>query len=167
MEPRDLLSILALLISLNSVFLAWRAERRAREADRRAIESVRPFVTTGIHLLPHDMSISLANYGVGLAIVTQVALKRTDGRPTTSLANLVPSSADFRIEQAIDFVQPEYYLRPGDTLRLVSAAAANPKKADAALKHWEESLRGIAIEVTYRDIIGRPFTYSRKFLENA
>jgi hypothetical protein len=166
MEPKDLLSILALVISLNSAFLAWRAERRAKEADRRAVESVRPFVTTGIQLLPRDMSISLANYGVGLAIVTQVALKRKDGQPTTSLANLVPSSADCRIEQAIDFVQPEYYLRPGDTLTLASAAA-NPKKADAALKHWEESLRGIAIEVTYRDIVGRPFTYSRRFLENA
>ena len=167
MEPKDILSILALVISLNSAFLAWRAERRAKEADRRAVESVRPFVTSGIHLLPHDMSVSLSNYGVGLAIVTQVALKRKDGQPTTSLANLVPSSADCRIEQAIDFVQPEYYLRPGDTLPLASAAAANAKKTDAALRHWEESLRGIALEVTYRDIVGNPFTYKRTFLENA
>jgi hypothetical protein len=167
MEAKDVLSILALFISLNSAFLAWRAERRAKEADRRALESVRPFVTTGVHLLPNDMSVSLANYGVGLAIVTQVALRRNDGQPTTSLANLMPFSADCRIEQAIDFVQSEYYLRPGDCLPLASAAAAHAKKADAALKHWEESLRGIAIEVTYRDIFGRPFTYSRKFLENA
>jgi len=167
MEPKDILSILALVISLNSAFLAWRAERRAKEADRRAVESVRPFVTTGVHLLPNDMSVSLSNDGVGLAILTQVALRRNDGNPTTSLANLVPSSTDCRVEQAIDFVQSEYYLRPGDTLPLARAAAANAKKPDAALKHWEESLRGIALEVTYRDIVGNPFTYKRTFLENA
>ena len=39
-------------------------------------------------------------------------------------------------------------------------------KEAAALMHWQESLRGIAIEVTYRDIVGSEYTYSRTFLEN-
>jgi len=166
MELKDVLSILAFVISLNSVFLAWRAETRAKDADRRAIQSVRPYVTTGIHLLPDDMSVSLSNYGVGLAIITRVAMRRNDGSPTTSLANLLSSSADCRLGPAIDFVQPQYYLQPGDTLCLARAAAANPKKEAAALMHWQESLRGIAIEVTYHDIVGNEYTYPRTFLEN-
>src|SRR5262249_57242922 len=99
-----LISALALMLSFGSTLLSLRADRRARE-------SVRPYVTTGVHLAPNDMSVSLANYGAGVAIVTKISMRRGNGEPKTSLASLLPASANYEFQSSIDFLQDQYFLR--------------------------------------------------------
>jgi hypothetical protein len=66
-----IISVLALMLSFGSAVLSFRADRRARE-------SVRPYVSTGVHMIPGDMSVSLSNYGAGVAIVTKMSMNRNE-----------------------------------------------------------------------------------------
>src|SRR5262249_4144945 len=149
-----LISALALMLSVGSTLLSLRADRRARE-------SVRPFVSTGVHLAANDMSVSLANYGAGVAIVTKISMSRDQGEPATSLASLLPASANYEVQSSIDFVQDQYFLRPGDSFPIVAAKTKAHRKADDASRDWAKALDGIKIEIYYHDIFGKRFDYVR------
>ena len=150
----ELMSVLALLISVGSAVLSLRADRRARE-------SVRPYVTTGVHIVPDDMSVSLSNYGAGVAIINRVSMRRGEGPPEKSLISLLPASPNYEVQPAIHFVQEQYFLRPGDTLQMAAAKAKSNRTADNALQDWTDALDGIKIEVEYLDIFGKSFRYAR------
>jgi len=149
-----IISVLALMLSFGSAVLSFRADRRARE-------SVRPYVSTGVHMIPGDMSVSLSNYGAGVAIVTKMSMNRNGAQPTTSLGSLLPPSANYQIQQAIDFVQEQYFLRPGDEFPIVAANARPGRAAEDAVRDWSEALEGIRIEIDYLDIFGKTFRYAR------
>src|SRR5215471_16660027 len=122
-----LISALALMLSVGSTLLSLRADRRARE-------SVRPYVTTGVHLAANDMSVSLANYGAGVAILTKISMSRGNGEPKTSLASSFP---------------------------IVAAKTKAHRKADDASRDWTKALDGIKIEIHYQDIFEKGFDYVR------
>ena len=127
----------ALAISFASAVLSLRADSRAKK-------SVRPYVSTGVHIIPDNMSVSLANYGIGFSIVTKVAISRGDLKP-----------------RGVIFVQDQYCLSPGDSLLLATAKATNQSKAGDALKDWTNALEGVKIVVEYLDIFGEKFQYTR------
>ncbi|QOZ47671.1 hypothetical protein XH89_32470 [Bradyrhizobium sp. CCBAU 53340] len=66
-------------------------------------------------------------------------------------------SPNYKIRGFIDFVQDQYFVRPGDKLML---AVAEGKTAQA-LQDWSEALDGIKIEIRYLDIFGKTFRYDR------
>ena len=119
--------------------LAGHFARRGRRRFR-----VRPYVSTGVHIIPDNMSVSLANYGIGFSIVTKVAISRGDLKP-----------------RGVIFVQDQYCLSPGDSLLLATAKATNQSKAGDALKDWTNALEGVKIVVEYLDIFGEKFQYTR------
>jgi hypothetical protein len=149
-----LISALALMLSAGSTVLSLRADRRARE-------SVRPYVSTGVHLTPDDMSVSLSNYGAGVAIVIKVSMSRDKGEPSTSLASLLHASANYEVQPSIDFVQDEYFLRPGDAFPIAAVKTRLHRKAADALHDWTKALDGIKVEIHYLDIFGKRFSYVR------
>jgi hypothetical protein len=149
-----LISAFALVVSIGSAILAFRA-------DNRAVRSVRPYISTGVHIAPNDMSVSLSNYGAGVAIVTQVSISRGGERPQRSLLPLLTASDGYDLQPGVEFVQKEYYLRPGDELPLAGAAIVSNRDPGKALKDWVETLDGIDIAVEYKDILGHPFRYTR------
>ena len=149
------ISSLALAFSLTSVVLALRADGRARD-------SIRPFVSTGVSIIPEDMSVSLSNYGAGLAIITRIVFSRQGMTPQNSLAPITASSRNFELGPAIYFVQEQYCLRPGDTLTLASAKPSGRGHLEDALAEWERTLTGVIIEVNCLDIFGRSFQYRRE-----
>ena len=148
------ISAIALMLSFGSAVLSVRADKRARE-------SVRPLVTTGVHIAPDDMSVSLSNYGAGVAIVTRIAMSREGTQPKNSLAPVLPASPNYEIQQAISFVQEQYYLRPGDDFPIAVAGTRAKRKTDDALSDWADALEGIRIEIDYLDIFGKSFRYAR------
>jgi hypothetical protein len=145
-----LISVLALALSLFSSILSLRADRRAREG-------VRPYVSTGVHLVPDDMGVSLSNYGAGVAIITKISMRRGEGPPKKSLSSLLPSSPNYELRRVIDFVQDQYFLRPGDELLIATAKGTT----NDALQDWIDALDGIKIEVDYLDVFGKAFHYAR------
>ena len=149
-----LISALALMLSAGSAVMSLRADRRARE-------SVRPYVTTGVHILPDDMCVSLSNYGAGVAIITKISMSRNDTPPKNSLVSLLPGSPNYEVQGAISFVQDQYYLRPGDILPMATANTKGKRKTDDALRDWADGLDGIKIEIDYLDILGKSFHYAR------
>jgi hypothetical protein len=80
---------------------------------------------------------------------------------STSLGSLLPPSANYQIQQAIDFVQEQYFLRPGDEFPIVAANARPGGTAEDAVRDWSEALEGIKIEIDYLDIFGKAFRYAR------
>ena len=144
------ISLLALAVSLFSSILSLRADRRARE-------SVRPYLSSGVHLVPDDMSVSLSNYGAGVAIISKISMRRGDGPPKTSLSSLLSSSPNYEAHRVINFVQDQYFVRPGDKLMLAIAEGTT----DDALRDWSDALDGIKIEIDYLDIFGKTFHYAR------
>jgi hypothetical protein len=155
-----LISTLALMLSFGSSVLSLRADRRARE-------SVRPYVSTGVHLTPDDMSVSLSNYGAGVAIVTKISMSRGKGESATSLVSLLPSSANYEVQPSIDFVQDQYFLRPGDAFPIAAVKPKAHRKGEDALRDWTKALDGIKIEIHYLDIFGKRFDYVRVFSTTA
>jgi hypothetical protein len=148
------ISVLALLLSIRSAALASRAESRARE-------SVRPFISTGVHAAQDDMCVTLTNYGAGVAIIHSISMHREGTGPQNSLIPLLPTSPNYELKGGIFFVQELYYLRPGDQLTLASAVVTSGRKPTAALADWTGALNGIQIDVRYRDILEREFRYGR------
>jgi hypothetical protein len=150
------MSGIALLLSVRSSVLASRAENRARE-------SVRPFISTGVHATEDDMCVTLTNYGVGVAIIHSIFMHRNGDRcqNQNSLVPLLPTSDNYELQSGIFFVQEFYYLRPGDQLRVVSAVVKSGREPAAALGDWAGALNGIQIDVRYRDILEREFHYVR------
>ena len=152
-NPSILISTLSLFVSTSSAVLSLRA-------DRRAQESVRPFVSTGVHIGPDDMKVTMANYGVGVAIVTKVAFARGTLPATSALAGLLTGSPHF-IVGGVHFIQSEYYLRPGDTLNMVIARPVEAGKTELASVEWANALEGIDVSIKYKDVLGREFGYFR------
>jgi hypothetical protein len=150
----SIISALALAASLSSFVLSLRADRRAKD-------SVRPYVSTEVSMVPDDLSVSLSNYGAGVAIITKVSLSQNGGAPKKSFGYLLASSSNYEISRAIYFVQKEYCLRPGDTRKMVVANVKNSRKAQDAARDWITALDGITIEVEYLDIFGKRFPHSR------
>ena len=149
-----IISVFALAVSLSSAVLSFRA-------DRHAVESVRPYVSTVVSMVLHDMSVSLSNYGAGVAIVTKVSLSRSGGDVENSFAALLPVSSNYEVPGVVYFVQDQYPLRPGDSLKMVFANVKNGRNTQDALRDWIAGLDGIKIEIDYLDVFGKPFKYSR------
>jgi hypothetical protein len=103
------------------------------------------------------MSVSLSNYGAGVAIINRISMRRGDGPPKKSLSFLLPSSPNYEAHHAINFVQDQYFVRPGDRLLLATANGTT----DDALQDWSDALDGIKIEIDYLDIFGKTFHYAR------
>jgi hypothetical protein len=147
------ISALALAVSGSSAFFAFLADRRARQ-------SVRPYLTTEVHLSSDDMSVLLSNYGAGVAIITNISIYRDVKHPERSFRTLLLPSQSYEA-QAIDFVQDRYYMRPGDKMRMVVASQKGNNKSDKILRDWARALDGINIKIDYHDIFGKRFHYSR------
>src|ERR1700674_1855635 len=148
-----LISTIALLFSLTSVVLSLRADRRARE-------SVRPYLSTEVHLLSQDMSVPLLNCVAGVAIITKVSVSRGKMEPERSFRSLIPSSPNYEIV-VTDFVQEEYCLRPGDKFVMVAVDAKGDRNIADASRDLKKALDGIKIEVDYHDIFEKKLHYSR------
>lgn len=148
------ISALALMLSFSSAVFSFRADGRARE-------SVRPYLSTEVHLLSHDMSVLLSNYGAGVAIMTKISISRGEMQPKRSLGSLLPLSPNYEID-VVDFVQDQYYFRPGDKLSMVTVGAkGNENAAEAMRDYLINALDGIKIEIDYLDVLGEKFHYSR------
>jgi hypothetical protein len=153
-ELRTALSVLALIVSAVSIVLSVRADRRARQ-------SVRPYMSTGVHIASSDdMSVSLSNYGAGVAIISKISMSR-DGKTEKSMVPLVGSSNNYEIDGATVFVQDEYFVRPGDKLTMVIVKTTAHRQASDALQDWTDKLDGIKIQIDYSDIFGKRFSYAR------
>lgn len=153
-ELSVILSLFAFLISIGSFFLAIGSYRRAGA-------SVRPYISTGANITPGEMSLTLSNYGAGVAVIKKILMTKEGSEPTKSAVPFLSTSSDFHVN-GIYFVQDLYYVRPGDKLLLAQATPINGKD-DEALVDWAASLDGLRIDVEYLDIFGKKFRYERVF----
>jgi hypothetical protein len=149
----EVISAVSLVFAFTSFIFALRSDRRARE-------SVRPYLSTGIHVGLDDMSVSLTNYGAGLAIITKIFIRRGEGEPKRSLGHFLSPSPNYEIQPGVIFVQDRYFMRPGDSLPL-GGAIAKGNRAEEAVRDWSNSLEGIKIELEYLDLFGKQFHYNR------
>jgi hypothetical protein len=147
-------SVVSLVFSLSAFIMALRSDSHARK-------SVRPFVTTGVHLAPDDMAVWLSNYGAGVAIISKISMSRGGTPPSRSMMPLLNIGRKYEVQRFIDFVQDVYYLRPGDRLPMVTAEKQSKSHIDEALSDWKNDLEGISIEIEYSDIFGKHFRYER------
>jgi len=111
-------------------------------------------------MLPDDMCVLLTNYGAGVAIIDKISLKRPGAQPSNSLPSLLAPSAHYDAV-GVSFVQDEYCMRPGDTLSMATATANSKQKAHDALRDWIRALEGVEIQIDYRDVFGKHFSYVR------
>lgn len=178
--------VLTVIIALIAIIIAIRVEGRTNSrfnsqlelANQVAIANAKPILAVIPSDYTHLKSVGLSNYGVGTAIITNISFSKGD-RVKDGLwklfdlqADLPPGSKEVEWDHYWTFGNREYYLRAGQDIQLVklSEEILSDQKFSASnvvtiLNSYRQQLKGIGVEITYKDIFGNKQPVYKRILQ--
>jgi hypothetical protein len=160
-------SLLSIAVAISALAVALRSESRTGrrfEADhelasRIAIANIRPILAVFTAEHTNLRGITLANYGVGTAIITSLSFSRDDV-VTRNMVELFNFEHPAVWDNYWGFSEDRYYLRAGGqvTLARISESTVTAVHGEEVAREMLDSFRrqsaGIEIRMTYEDVLG-------------
>ena len=137
-----------------------RFDEQLKQSRQIAIANMKPLLTIHSQTYVNHKGITLANRGVGTAVITDIEFKK-DGRTTCNLVTLFNLGHDFMWDTYWKFSGDKYYMAADGKYQLVELTGKNlvaqgwsERQALELLNKWQEQKSGIRVRVEYADLLG-------------
>ena len=160
-------SVTAIVAIVIAVFVEIRTNRRFSEQlkreERLALANLKPLLAVYPSIFINHKAVTLHNYGIGTAVITSISFSKGSKVDNLSLVNLFSFPQRIIWDYFWNFRQKRYYLQQGQDiilLKLTDKKLSDQGLGKVAIKSildsWQEQMNGIAIKITYEDIVGNP-----------
>lgn len=163
-----IVSSVAAIVAIGiAVFVERRANKRfseqLRREERLALANLKPLLAVYPSKFINHKAVTLHNYGIGTAVITSISFSKGSKVENLSLVNLFSFPQKVIWDYFWNFRQKRYYLQPGQDIVLLKLTEENLSSQDFdettiknVLDSWQEQMNGIAIKITYEDVLGNP-----------
>lgn len=165
---QSIVSVVTVIIAVVALVISIRSEKRNVAQFQKQLEfqeklnaaNLKPILRVIKYTYEHRKGFELSNAGIGTAIITKISFER-DGKESRHLHKLLDFEGYIYWESRWTFGEWDYYLRPGESIRILSQSieyleSKGSDKSDA--KKFLESLKNqldeVSIYIEYSDILG-------------
>jgi len=164
----EIASVASVVVAIVALFVAFRVERRnqlrfeeqIKQSRDIAIANMRPLITVRSQIYINHKGITLSNFGVGTAVITNIEFEK-DGYSTHNLVELFDLGTEFKWDTFWKFSGDKYILSADGKYQLVKLTSENlveqgwsEEQAIELLSKWQEQKSGINVRVEYEDLLG-------------
>jgi hypothetical protein len=154
LEPRDTIALAALGVAIFSIILG---ANNAYQSDRMVHTNIKPILETYIYDFEDKKSVSLINYGLGPAVITETKFYK-NGNESREIEDLFdwPYDGHFNFSS---FGPLPTYVGKDEKMILAEMTSKRVKQKNYSnrrkiMEVWTNNINGTQITIAYEDILG-------------